>query len=471
MKTLNRTSPESVGISSSALLRLMKRLDSLDSMNSIMLMRHGKVCLEGWWKPYEQETPHMLFSLSKSFTSVAIGIAAEEKRLGISDRVVDFFPEYKRNVVDVRMSEVTLRHLLTMTTGHAECAKPEMERDSKGDFVRGFLSSQLTFAPGEYFAYNSAATYMLSAIIKKTTGLTVREYLQPRLFSPLGIIPGIWESDSRNINFGGWGLYLTTEDIAKFVDLLVHGGAYGGKQLIPSSYLAEATCKQADNSMNELPDWKLGYGYQFWRSQFGFRADGACGQYGIVIPEKAVGIAITACVENMQNILSALWEELIPNLSECPRQEDGEAHRDLLALMNGLSLPVATGLPHRTGIDHCWEFKLNSAGIHTISIAFGEDACALTFTTDRGSEQLRAGFGHHLTSVFQLTDHLSHPTAASAAWVDDETLEIRTFCVDGTFRDTYRINFGNVFQPITRTSYCSTFRPPMPELYSAHTLI
>ncbi len=464
MSSLPRTTPESVGISSETLIRLMERLKKLDSLNSIMIMRHGKVCLEGWWKPYRQQMPHMLFSLSKSFVSVAIGIAQEENLLNVSDKLIKFFPEYDSVITDDQMRNVTLHHLLSMASGHDGCAKPHMEADPEQEYVRGFLSSKLGFKPGEHFAYNSAATYMLAAIIKKLTGLNVREYLMPRLFIPLGIAPGIWESCPKGTNYGGWGLYLKTEDIAKFANLLLNNGCHEGKQLIPAAYLAKATKMQSDNSMNASPDWKLGYGYQFWISQHGFRGDGASGQYAIVVKEKNLAIATTSCIENMQDILTAFWEELIPYLEDAPLSEQPETHIILRNIMSDLTMPTAKGELNGPAKNQIFEFIPNEAGINSCSVEFGEGECALTFVTDNGLEQLRAGFGSHRISTLKLTDVIPHPTAASAAWISENVLEIQAFCIDGTFRDAYTINFNHPEQPLSRASRCSTFRRALPEL-------
>ena len=464
MTTLLRSTPESVGISSEKLCALLDQLSRLDSLNSIMILRHGKVCLEGWWKPYAPHQPHMLFSLSKSFVSAAIGIAAGEGRLAVTDPLAGFFPEQAECITDDRMRDVTFHDLLCMASGHATCAAGTMRSDPDGDYVRGFLASRLTYTPGEHFCYNSGATYMLAAVIRKLTGLNVHEYLQPRLFDPLGIVPGVWDCCPKGTNFGGWGLHLKTEDIAKFAKLLLHQGNHNGQQLIPTDYLAEATKRQSDNSMNEAPDWKLGYGYQFWRSAHGFRGDGACGQYAIVVPEKDLAIAITSCIENMQNVLTILWNELIPALEDVPLPENPAGNERLLATASNLSMPIMQGTAQRPVPRQSFAFKPNPAGIHSLSVEAGEDECALTFHTNRGVEQLRAGFGSHRVSTFQLTDPMAHPTAASAAWVADDVLEIQSFCLDGTYRNTYQIRFNDPEHPLKRTMRCSLLRPAMAEL-------
>jgi hypothetical protein len=464
MTTLPRSTPESVGISSAKLGNVLANLSELDSLNSIMVLRHGQVCLEGWWKPYGSDQPHMLFSLSKSFVSAAIGIAVGEGRLAVTDTLVGFFPEYADCITDARMRDMTLHDLLCMASGHATCATGGMRSEPNGDYVRGFLASSLAHTPGTRFCYNSGATYMLAAVIRKVTGLNVREYLQPRLFDPLGIVPGIWESCPKGTNFGGWGLYLKTEDIAKFANLLLHNGNHNGQQLIPADYLAEATRKQSDNSMNDAPDWKRGYGYQFWRCAHGFRGDGACGQYAIVVPEKDLAIAITSCIENMQNVLTILWDKLIPALEDAALPENPTAHKTLLAAASALSMPILPAAARPPGPRQTFEFQPNDASIHSLSVEVGETECALTFHTERGIEQLRAGFGSHRVGTFQLTDPMAHPTAASATWIAADILEIQSCCLDGTYRDTYQIHFNDPHHPLKRTMRCSLLRSPMPEL-------
>lgn len=467
MMKLPRATPESVGISSGALTSMLRKLNELDSLNGIMLLRHGKVCMEGWWSPYRPDVPHGLFSLSKSFVSIALGIALGENRLSLEDRMLSFFPEYEGDVTDPKMKDVTLRHLLAMTSGHESCAKDCMVGNPKGDWAQGFLASRLPRKPGEFFAYNSGATYMLSSVLFRITGLNVREYLLPRLFEPLGILPGIWESCPKGINCGGHGLFLKTEDLAKVAQLLLNRGKLDEKALIPEDYLAEATRKQSDNSMNPLPDWKCGYGYQFWISRHGYRGDGASGQYLIVLPHEDVAMAVNSCLPDMNRILDILWDALLPALQEGALPEDAGKHRELEHLLGALSVPTARGNLAKRRSSVRFEFESNAAGITACSVEFGEKECALTFfnTDPRKTEQLRAGFGFHCMSVFRLSDIFPHPVAASAAWTLDEVLEIHSFCSDTTFRDVYRIDFNDPLTPVIRKSSCSTFRPLLCPLF------
>ena len=295
------STPESVGIPSRALLHLLDELEKVEFIHYFSILRHGRVCMEAVRKPFEMDTPHQLFSVSKSFTSAAVGIAAGEGRLDTGDRLIDFFPEYAKTA-HPRMARTRLSDLLSMQSGFAECPAAKM-LESGEDWVKYYLSLVPDKEPGSFFHYVSAATFMLAAVIKRVTGLNVREYLMPRLFEPLGIVPGVWESTPQGVNYGGWGLYLKPRDLMKFGKLLLDGGKYAGRQLIPADYLAEAVKKHADNSMNTNPDWKLGYGWQFWRSTYGYRCDGASGQYAVVVPEHDLVVTTLAAVTNMQQIL------------------------------------------------------------------------------------------------------------------------------------------------------------------------
>ncbi len=426
-----------------------------------MFLRHGHVCAEGWWKPYSPDIPHMLFSLSKSFTSAAIGIMQAEYNLDLETPLYRFFPEADAFITDPKMRSVSLRHLLTMSSGHASCAMAFMEKASDGDYVKSFLSSKLTYLPGERFVYNSGASYMLAAVVRKVTGENVREYLLPRLFDPLGIAPGIWECCPKGTNLGGWGFYLKTEDIAKFGQLLLDGGRWNGQQLIPAEYLQTATTKQIDNSMNDKPDWKLGYGYQFWMNRHGFRADGACGQYALVLPEYDMVIAVTAGLDNMQNIMTVFWEHLLPRLRKetDTLPEDPEALSALKETLASLSIPLAQGDTTRRGESACWTCKENDAGIRCVSISFGENDCTLLFSTEKGEEKIHAGFGFNCDNLIQFRDSLPRRSAASAAWITENLLEIHVCNYETPFRDVYRVDFcsGNV----TRTSNTNFLHPPL----------
>lgn len=462
MNNLPHAAPESVGISSLTLLNMMQKLSKLEYLNSIIILRHGCSVMECWMEPYKRETPHQLFSLSKSFTSCAIGLAQSEGRLKITDKLISFFPEYDSCITDCRMRNVTLKDLLTMRSGHLSCATKYMS--GQQDFIKAYLSSPLDTEPGTCFAYNSGATYMLSAVIKKVTGENTREYLMPRLFEPLQIVPGIWECCPQGINYGGWGLYLKTEDLAKFSQLLLQHGKWQGKQILPADYLSEAISKQSDTSMNETSDWQQGYGYQFWQSLHGYRGDGASGQFAIILEKEDLCIVTTACLIDMQNVLNIFWETLIPHLQSSPLPESPENYNELQKYISNLKIQPPESVITGKSQNKCFYFQENTAGILKCEVAFEEKSCALTFFTKCKTEQLRAGFGHFEYSTFQLTDRQVHQVAAYAVWKNQNELEIHSFICDGIYRDIWTVNFSDNIEPIKNQAICNCFRPEKPHL-------
>ncbi|HKR07922.1 MAG TPA: serine hydrolase domain-containing protein, partial [Gemmatimonadaceae bacterium] len=192
---LPRSTPEREGISSSAILSFVQAVDTaIDAMNSVMIVRHGRVVAEGWWAPYDARTPHVLYSLSKSFTSTAVGLAVAEGKLSVDSTVISFFPDDVRDSTPANLRAMRVRDLLRMNTGQVTEAPLGITDNPTvpGTWVHRFLAHPVPYKPGTHFLYNSPATYMLSAIVQKVTGQTVLDYLQPRLFAPLGIERPTW---------------------------------------------------------------------------------------------------------------------------------------------------------------------------------------------------------------------------------------------------------------------------------------
>ena len=336
--SLPRSSPEEQGISSDAIREFALAADQqLKTLHSFMLVRHGHVVAECWWKPQAAETPHVMHSLSKSFTSTAIGLAIEEGKLSLDDEVLKFFPEDAPAEPSKNLKAMRVRDLMMMSTGHQVEVKLREVKDTP--WTKAFLAHPVPFKPGTHFMYNTAATYMQSAIVQKVTGKTVLEYLRPRLFEPLGITDPKWEKSPQGINFGGFGLFIRTEDIAKFGQLYLQGGKWEGKQLIPASWVAQATARQTSNGSNPASDWDQGYGFQFWRCRHNaFRGDGANGQYCVVMPEQDAVIAITADLRNMQEPLNLVWDKLLPAMMPSALPENTEALEKLKKTLMSLEV-------------------------------------------------------------------------------------------------------------------------------------
>ncbi len=292
-------------------------------LHSIMILKDGKVLKEKWMSQGAANKPHILNSVSKTFTSMAVGFAVSEGKLNVNDKVISFFPEYLPAEVSGNLAKMEVRHLLTMTCGHDTDPTGRIRTDNDETWVKSFLAVPVEHEPGTFFCYNSVGTYMLSAIVQKVTGQKVLDYLYPRLFRPLGIVGATWLESPQGINTGGWGLFLKTEDLAKMGQFILQKGQWNGEQLIPASWIEEMSAAQVESlpagvRKEVLPakawkesDWLQGYGYQMWRCRNNaFRADGANGQYILILPEKNVVIAMTAHISDMQAELNLVWKHL-----------------------------------------------------------------------------------------------------------------------------------------------------------------
>jgi CubicO group peptidase (beta-lactamase class C family) len=334
---LPRSTPESEGISAQAIRDFIEAVDRIDTLHSFMIVRHGKVIGEGWWKPEAADKPHVLHSLSKSFNATAVGLAIEEGKLSLDDPVLKFFREDAPSDPSENLKAMKVRDLLTMTCGH----DTEPKAASGGPSVKQFLAHPVSHRPGTHFQYNTMGSYTLSAIVTKATGQTVLDFLRPRLFEPLGIDRPEWDSSPEGYSLGGYGLKLCTEDIAKFGLLYLQKGKWNGKQLIPESWVEKATSKQVANDQEGHAkigiDWTQGYGFQFWRcTHNAFRGDGAAGQLCVVIPQMDAVIAITADANNFQGEMNAIWDNLYPAFQAHPLPDEPTARQEVEKIVAGL---------------------------------------------------------------------------------------------------------------------------------------
>ena len=298
-------------------------------LHSVMVLKDGEVLFEKWMSEGKPDEPHILNSVSKTFTSTAVGLAVNEGLLSIEDKVISFFPEDLPEEVSDNLAAMTVRDLLTMTCGH-ETDPTGLAWRTDSNWAKAFLAVPVTRTPGEVYCYNSLGTYMLSAIVQKVTGEKVIDYLTPRLFEPLGISGMTWSESPDGVNTGGWGLYLKTEDLAKMGQLLLQKGKWGREQLVPAGWVEDASARQVhsinaglnSDMLEKMPeeylresDWTQGYGYQMWRCRHNaFRADGANGQYIIVIPDKNAVVVTTAAIQDMQAEINLIWDHILPVL-------------------------------------------------------------------------------------------------------------------------------------------------------------
>jgi CubicO group peptidase (beta-lactamase class C family) len=424
VRSLPRSAPSAQGVDANGVLAFLDAVDAAGvELHSLMLVRHGHVVTEGWWAPYRADHIQLLYSLSKSFTSTAIGMAQAEGLLSIDDAVIGFFPDRVPPGATSGLADLKVRHLLAMASGHAKDTWSALAEGGP-DIVRTFLSIPLDREPGSYFCYNQGCTYTLSAIITRLTGQRLVDYLRPRLFDPLGIDQAHWVQTKEGIDQGFSGLHLTTESVAKLGQLYLQNGFWGGNQLVPESYVAEAQSKQVDNSHQaDSPDWQQGYGFQFWVCRHrAYRGDGAFGQFCIVVPEADAVIACTAQVEDMQAEIDLIWQHLLPALSGAAAgdraAEDRLAER-LLSLSTASVGSQAAGPGHEVVFKRAGEPAPRTNRLSSVQVGPGPHGARLTVVVD-GAEHpfdLRPG---QWTEGELPGFRLLPPVAVTGGWTADD---------------------------------------------------
>jgi CubicO group peptidase (beta-lactamase class C family) len=445
---LPRSTPEAEGIPSAAILAFVDAAEQSGvDPHSLMIVRHGCVVAAGWWAPYAADRCHMLFSLTKSFTSTACGLAVQEGLLSVNDSVLSFFPEFAPAIVSPNLAAMRVRDLLTMTSGHTEDPGGWMHEHNERQWTKGFLAYPVEYAPGTHFVYNSSASNVAAAIVQKLTDMLLVDYLRPRLFDPLGIEDIAWELSPEGINTGGWGLSLRTEDIAKFGQMYLQRGRWAGRQIVPEAWVAEATGRQVSNGADPNSDWAQGYGYQFWRCRHDvYRGDGAFGQYCIVMPGPDAIIAMTGANANMQAALECVWEHLLPAFSVAPLNEDAAAQAKLAARLNSLAIRAPEGAPSstlaRAVTGREYVFEPNEANFRSAVIDFQVDTTIITIRDATGEHRLIAGTGRWIEGETDLENEVPRRTAGFGFWSTADTYTLKLCLYETPFCPTLTLHFA-----------------------------
>ncbi|MDO5309590.1 MAG: alpha/beta hydrolase-fold protein [Planctomycetia bacterium] len=416
---LPRATPESVGVPSDALAETIKRLDEeFSRVDAVMILRDGKVIAEAWRAPNGPQIPHALYSLSKSFCSTAVGFAQAEGKLSVKDKIVDYFQDELPENPDPRLKDVTIEHLLTMSCGHSSDPwgsdligtdyglEPQLS-DAHPTWAESFLARKIEYEPGTTFLYNTTGTYMCSAIVQKAVGENIVKYLQPRLFDPLHIDPPYWEQSPQGIDKGGTGLFLKTEDIAKFGQLYLQKGKWNDEQILPEEWIDAATSKHVSNGSDPNSDWAQGYGYQFWRCRHNaYRGDGMYCQFCIVMPDQNIVVAINSDCNNYQGEVNVLFDTLLPAIKDEPLPENEEALAKLHEIEKSLQPKEASS-----------DSEVHSLSLH--SDALGRDVNYCVYIPKE----------YRTTSISYPTLYLLHGLYGNQTnWSDPERGNMRAIC-------------------------------------------
>lgn len=453
---LPRSSPTVAGLSSSAIHGFLDRLDAQGiECHSLMVVRGGAVVAEGWWAPYAPEHAQLLYSVTKSFTSLAVGLAVADGDLALDDRVVDVLPEHVPADMSAQAGRLTVHHLLSMTTGHGVDTLAAAWGSDPHDLVKGFLRHPFVAPEGTLHTYDNATTFVLARMVERATGVGLPEFLDERLFHPMGITDAEWDRVGSGAAFGFHGLHLRTEALAAFGVLLQQRGRWGDEHLIPTEWVDLATRSHIASrhyGAEEGIDFQSGYGYQFWIARYGFHANGAFGQHCVVVPAHDLVVVLTSAqetVQQAQDVLDAIWECLLPGVDlGAGAEEDARLAQRLRAL----SLPTYAG-------------DRGAGGAATASIIAAPNSALPEGTlvaAERITDGWRVRFGDLLAIDFGADGWtesvpLDRPVAATGCWRGD-VFTGRVFVLN----TPHRLDF--VLDAAARTAVCEWHTVPLTTL-------
>lgn len=407
---LPRATPAEVGVDPAGVHAFLDGLARRRiEMHSLLVLRHGRVCAEGYWTPHAPAYAPLLYSLSKTFTSAAVGLAVADGLFGYDDRLVDLFAD----VVDAAgplSSSIRVRDCLAMATGHTADVVPTLGLARAPGRLpwRLALAEEPAGQPGRTFQYNQFATWTLAEIVRHASGRTVLDWLAERVFGPLGIDGATWDTDQRGRLLGYSGLHLRPEAVASFFQLLLDGGVRGGERLLPVEWISQYARPQVSTAGEASPDWAQGYGWQVWRdTQGGHRGDGAFGQFGVLVPSLDAVVVTTAMTLRMQEILDEVWACLLPAFDRPAGAEEAE----LVHRLGSLALPTVGG---ERGGAVALSFESRTDRWRLLDDA---DGWTLRWVDARGGDNVIAvGYGAWRTSTLRWGGRTLR-VAASGGWV------------------------------------------------------
>lgn len=429
--------PESQGIASKQIIGFLRRLEEVEiPMHSMILMRHGKIVAETYYRPYSRNELHRMFSVTKSMVSLAIGLLCEEGKLSLEDRIVSYFPEkLPKEGVHPYIAQITIRDMLRMATAHGKTTYKQLETE---DWVSTFFLVTPSHLPGTVFSYDTSATHTLAALVEKLSGKELLAYLREKVLDEIGFSSDAYcIKDPMGVSMGGSGMMASSYDMLRVMYLISQGGKWQGKQLLPEWYLKEATKKQIDTfAKGPTFEEMQGYGYQFWCTENGgYVCYGMGGQLMLVLPEKDMILITTADTQSRQGgvqlIYDAFWQEIYKNISDQALSEDPDACQMLREEWGIRELIVPFGEK-----ESIWSKKVhgvvyqmdqNQRGFDEISIQFFEEEGRLVYRSKKGESQISFGLGKNRIGTIE---SYHYRVAASGVWRSEDTFLIRISILD-----------------------------------------
>ena len=449
---LQFASPCEAGIAPQDILAFLDDIkDRRMMVHSMLLIRHGKVCAEGYWHPFDKNTLHRMYSVSKTFVSAAVGAVIGEGKLSLDSKVAPFFTDKYEGELDPWLADATVRDLLRMETPHAESTYCFEDPD----WLATFFRNKPNHPAGTFFRYDTSGTYTLDVLVQRLTGKGFLEYLKEKALDKIGFSKNAWVVEApEGYPWGGSGVMCTARDLARFALLVDRDGEFEGEQLLPADYLREAKKKQIDNDVYgyTTPLSGHGYGYQIWRIfGNGYAFEGMGGQLALCWPDKDFIAVFTGDTQghpmNYDVMVDALRYDIWNKLSDEPVAADplGELRLSArLAMLEPVPQPGEPSVPFADEVNgRVYEMGPNKMGIERFSFVFEGDEGTFRYDTVRGPKEIRFGLGKYVIGEFP-EDHYSgtrirrsanrnYRCMATAAWTEAQKFVLRVYVIDDYF--------------------------------------
>lgn len=440
--------PEDEGVSPQSIIKFLDTCEKeINYLYSFAIVKNTNMLSKGYYAPMAPKIRKIMHSISKSVNSLAIGIIIDEGKLGLEDKVLDYFREKLPEQYDERLEKLRVKHLLMMCSSSAYTSASFINQE--GDWLTHYFSLIPYSLPGREFHYDTGASYTLSRLITKISGQNTFEFLNERLFKPMGIEDATWLCDKYGNSTGGWGLYLKFPDMVKLGQLFINYGKWEEKQLVPEWWMKEATSNKIETKNDPGFGWGYGYGYQFWQGPGNtFLAFGVFGQLIVCDPIKNIFVATTGGCSEQENqrLLDIIYETIISTAVNQPIPRQDEAYEMLTTRISKLCLPLAIGSAtcnfESKFFERTYEFESNSCKVNAIQFTRkNEDNIQICINFEEEYVILDAGYKKWITTEATLDIPMHTLHSFSYAWKDEKTLILIQYLLNSSYSKFYEFNF------------------------------